>query len=770
MTWSRVPLAPLALAFAGGIGAEPWVPPRLAWPGLLAGLVWSASLIVLGHRAAACALLLIAVASAGALRATVLPAAPDDVSRRSLPARAEVEGRLVDEPVAVAPGRTRLVLDTTLLDTEPASGRIRITAYGEGLPPLTQGQRVAVVTRLHAVTGFRNPAGFDSAAHLRRAGVRVVGSTRADRVIAVDTPDPPWPVRIRRAARAAMEQALPAASAALLGGLLLGDRSGLPPEIDAAFRRAGVYHVLAVSGFNVALVAGAVWALLTLMRAGPRFAATVAMAAVVAFGLVAGLEPSVLRAVVMGVVVLGARLLDREASVVNSLALAMLIILIARPEDLHDPGFQLSFAATAGIVLAPLPRSLVLGGLAVSLAAQLAVLPITLVHFNQLSLIGPLANLAVVPLAAVATIVGLAGVGLSAATGTGAELLLNATWPVLLAVRGVVALAAQVPGGLIHLPAPPAFAVVAYTSGLGLGLLAWRMRRSSPLRGGQAASVAALLLIGATLATIWPFLAPASGILRVTVLDVGQGDAIVVEAPDGRAMLVDAGPGGAMRLDVGDRVVAPFLWNRGIAKLATAVTTHADLDHAGGMSAIRRHFPIGVEWTGASAPRQQQWLGSLSVRTLGEGQANALARRTNDTALVLRLDYGLASFLLTSDATATVERELLAAEVPLRATVLKVGHHGARGATTTDFLKAVRPMVAVISVGPTNPYGHPAPETLDRLQAAGARVYRTDRDGAIIFETNGHTLTITRWATGGIDRYCLAPTEACEERRTFRSD
>jgi competence protein ComEC len=399
----------------------------------------------------------------------------------------------------------------------------------------------------------------------------------------------------------------------------------------------------------------------------------------------------------------------------------------------------------------------------VSLAAQLAVLPITLVHFNQLSLVGPLANLAVVPLAAVATIVGLAGVGLSAATETGAELLLNATWPVLLALRGVVALVALVPSGLIHLPAPPAHAVVAYTSGLGLGLLAWRIR-SSPARAGPAAGVATLLLAWAALTTVWPLLAPATGTLRVTVLDVGQGDAIVVEAPDGRVMLVDAGPGGPMRLDVGDRVVAPFLWNRGIAKLATAVTTHADLDHAGGMSAIRRHFPIAAEWTGASAPRDQQWWGNLSVRALGEGQAGAFTRRTNDTALVLRLEYGLASFLLTSDATATAERELLTAGAPLRATVLKVGHHGARGATTLEFLQAVRPTVAVISVGPANPYGHPAPETLDRLQTAGVRVYRTDRDGAVIFETDGRRLTITRWATGGVDRYCLDPNEACEAR------
>jgi competence protein ComEC len=338
---------------------------------------------------------------------------------------------------------------------------------------------------------------------------------------------------------------------------------------------------------------------------------------------------------------------------------------------------------------------------------------------------------------------------------------LNATWPALLALRGVVALAALVPGGLIHLPAPPIHAVVTYTAGLGLGLLAWRMR-SSRARARLATGVATLLLAWAALATVWPLVAPASGTLRVTMLDVGQGDAIVVEAPDGRAMLVDAGSGGPMRLDVGDRVVAPFLWNRGIAKLATAVTTHDDLDHAGGMSTIRRHFPVAVEWTSASAPRDRQWWGNLSVRALGEGRAATFPRHTNDTALVLRLDYGLASFLLTSDATATVEHELLAAGAPLRATVLKVGHHGARGATTPEFLRAVRPTVAVISVGPANPYGHPAPETLERLQAAGARIYRTDRDGAVLFETNGRHLTITRWSTRKIDHYCLAPNDACE--------
>jgi competence protein ComEC len=762
MAWDRAPLVPPALALAGGIAAAPWAPPHFAWPLLLVGLAWGASLVALGRLGAAPPFLLLGVAAAGALRAVALPPAPDDVARLPLPAPAVVEGRLVAEPVSVAPGRTRLVLDVARVDAEPRSGRVSLTAYGEGLPRLTEDQRVATPTRLRRVTGFRNPAGFDHAAHLRREGILVVGSARAERIVALDDPSPPWPVRVRRGAHEVMARTLPPASAALLGGLLLGDRIGRPPEIDEAFRRAGVYHVLAVSGFNVALVAGAVWALLELVRSGRRVAAGVAMAAVVAFALVAGLEPSVLRAVVMGVLVLGARLLDREAAVVNSLALALVVILAARPGDLHDPGFQLSFAATAGIVLAPLPRGLVLGALGVSVAAQLAVLPIALVHFNQLSLIGPLANLAVVPLAAVATIVGLAAVSLAFLTDAGAALLLNATWPVLLALRAAVALAAAVPGGLVHLPAPPATAIVAYGLGLGLGLLAWRRRQPAPERARWAAVGAGLLLAVATLMTLWPLLAPPGGRLRVTILDVGQGDALVVEAPDGRVLLVDAGPGGPMRLDAGERVVAPFLWNRGIVKLTAAVTTHDDQDHAGGMGAIRRRFPLASEWAGDTAPRGRQWFGGLSVLVLGSGPARAALRRGNDAALVLRLDYGLASFLLAADMTAAAERELLAAGAPLRATVLKVSHHGARGASTPEFVRRVSPAVAVISVGPGNAYGHPAAETLDRLRAAGARVYRTDRDGAVIVETDGRLLTVTRWADRAVERYCLEPETASQ--------
>jgi competence protein ComEC len=333
-----------------------------------------------------------------------------------------------------------------------------------------------------------------------------------------------------------------------------------------------------------------------------------------------------------------------------------------------------------------------------------------------------------------------------------------------------VAVGAAVPGAVLHAPAPHWTAVAAYGLGLGLALGAWRCRGTSPARARRMAIGAALLLALAVGVAAGPLVRLPDGRLRISVLDVGQGDAIVVEGPDRSALLVDAGPGGPMRLDTGERVVAPLLWNRGIRRLAAAVTTHDDADHAGGMPAIRRHFDV----ISTPGPGSTLWLGAARVLVLPTGRAGAGSdgrggperrplpppvrpRRQNADTLILRVDYGLASFLLAADLTAAGERALLDAGAPLGAAVLKVAHHGSRHASTAEFLQRVGPRLAVISVGPRNAYGHPASETLGRLAAVGARVYRTDRDGAVVFETDGRRLTVTRWATGEVDRYCLDP-------------
>ncbi|MEX2147660.1 MAG: DNA internalization-related competence protein ComEC/Rec2 [Candidatus Rokuibacteriota bacterium] len=750
--WTAAPIAPVAITFAAGIALVPWTAPACAWT------VWALALaagtaLVAGGRAptVAAGCVLVAVATTATLRATPRPPAPTHVVHLALPRAARVEGRLAAPPTRWAPERTRLVVDVDRVDGRPHTGRVQIAVYGPA-PAVLEGERVSVEARLRRAAGFRNPGTFDYGAHLARDDILVVATAAS--VAVVPGSSARWHARLRAAAVAAMTEALPPVSAALLSGLLIGERGGLPPELHDAFRRAGVYHILAVSGFNVALLAGAVWTMLAVAGVRRRLAALGAMAAVLVFAAVVGAEPSVIRATIMAVLVLAALVLGREASVMNSLALAALAILAVRPGDLGDPGFQLSFAATAGIVAAPLPRGPVLGALAVSAAAQLAVLPVTLAHFNQLSTLGLLANLGVVPLAGIATVLGLLAVALALVAPPLSVPFFAALWPVLLLMRWMIALVAAVPGAVVHLPAPGAGAIILYFAALVTALVAWHAR-AERRRRRRLGTAAAALLGTAVLLAAWPAIGPADGRLRVAILDVGQGDAIVIHGPDGRTVLVDAGTGGPGRLDIGERVVAPYLWNHGVLRLAAAVVTHDDLDHAGGMPTIRRLFPVTTPWEArSSAPLA---LGGALITPL-PGADDAVSR--NDGSIVLRVEMGAAVVLLASDIEALTERQLAAAG-GLAASVLKVAHHGSRTSSTPEFLAATRPAVAAISLGSRNPYGHPDPSVVERIEATGARLYRTDRDGAVVVETDGRVLTVTVTATGAVDRYCLDAETIC---------
>jgi competence protein ComEC len=784
----RAPLVPLAVAWGAGIAAGTALAPPAPWliAGAAALLLAAAGALVRRRDASACALLLGATALLGALRAHELPPPPGDIAAAAIEGAVAVEARLVEEPRRWAPDRARLLLDVEAIVDETerrtASGRVLVTLYGEA-PPLGEGQRIAAELRLHRPVGFRNPGGFDYPAQLRREGIAVVGSGRADRVRPLTADAPPWPARVKRWAVGRIGAELPEASAALLAGLLLGERAALPRETDDAFRRAGVYHVLAVSGFNVALVSASVFALLTVVGVSRRATALAAGAALVGFALVVGAQASVIRATLMGLILLGGIFLERESQLTNALGLAALALLAWRPGDLRDPGFQLSFAATAGIVYLAAPARAALGRLrcpprlaaamGVSAAAQCAVLPVMAAHFNQLSLIGPAANLVVVPLAGAATMVGLFALAAAALSELAGSLALHLAWALVVLLRIAVWLAAAVPWALVHVPAPGPVAMAAW-------LLAAVLAATVSARWARRA---ALLVAAAGLAAaLGPFLAPDDGRLRVTFLDVGQGDAILVEVPDGPRLLVDGGPGAGARFDVGERVVAPFLWNRGIGRLHAVAATHADADHSGGLAAVLRQFAVGEVWENgrwgpghqdvvtalerARAARrvlaagQRLWLGDALVSILNPpwpGRLEPGILGENDHSLVLRLDWRGVSILLTGDLTASGEEWLLAHRAPLAASVLKVAHHGSRTSTAERFVGASRPLVAVVSVGARNPFRHPAPEVLGRLADAGARLYRTDRDGAVIVETDGASLWITGWASGRTERVPLAP-------------
>jgi competence protein ComEC len=332
------------------------------------------------------------------------------------------------------------------------------------------------------------------------------------------------------------------------------------------------------------------------------------------------------------------------------------------------------------------------------------------------------------------------------------------------------------PAAMVHLPAPSWPAISAWCVALALVPYLGSARRW--IR--PTASVSLALAMGLS---VWPWVKPGEGRLRVTFLDVGQGDAILVEVPEGPRLLVDGGPAGNQRLDVGERVLAPFLWNRPTQRLDVVALTHPDSDHSGGLRAVLTRFGVrefwengrwvtGTEETLRAAERsgacrrtlvagQRLWLGSALLTVLNPDGSRPLdeppPEGQNEESLVMRLDWRGFSILLTGDLGGPGEERLLEQHAPVRALALKVGHHGSRYSSTSPFLDATDPAVAVISVGARNSFGHPTPEVLGRLETAGARVYRTDRDGAVILETDGVTLSITRWASGVVERLDLDP-------------
>jgi competence protein ComEC len=762
------PLVPVAAAFAVGV-ALGLQTPAPGWI-LVAALALGALALAAarqGRLTGASAVVLALVTLAGWARVTLPDPVPRLVGLRGGPAR--LEGLVSGDPEPEGP-RTRLPLElrgvSDSAGVRPARGQLVVLLYGP-LPRLAPLDRIAVTVELTEARPLRNPGGPVGGIAAERAGPRFIATGRAASVELLPEAGVPWWLRIRAWVHRVVQAHLPPVSGALFEGLLIGERRQLPPTLLADFRAAGVFHILAISGFNVGLVAAAVVLLLRVLRVPARASAALALGMLGAFAAVVGGQPSVLRATVMGGLVLAGRLLGRESGAWNSLAAALLVLVAWEPDTLADPGLQLSFAATAGILhLVPAIREAlparwphaVATALAVSAGAQLAVSPLMLYHWNQLSLIGVAANLVVVPVAALLTTLGLLAVLLAAASDALAHALFQTLWLLLLALRLAVRALATLPGAMLHTPTPPPLALAAGSAALLWAPLA-RTGRGRCLVAGLAAAA-----LGLTAAGWLP-----DGRLHVLMLDVGQGDAILVRGPDGQALLVDTGGGGPGRSDRGERVVLPALRRAGITRLTALVLTHGDPDHAGGLTSLLEGMAIDSVWVPAGTEAQEWqrpvalvgipryalargdrfWVGPLLVRALHPPPPDAWASDANNGSLVLRVEWGLAAVVLTGDAERPAETEIMAAHLPLDATILKVGHHGSRYASSAPFLAAVTPRLALVSVGIRNPFGHPSPEALARLADAGAAVYRTDYDGAVEITSDGAELRVRRWTDPG---------------------
>ncbi len=744
----------LVVACCLGLAAANWLPGSPLVVALAAACALATTALGGGPR-------LLAVAACLALLGLWWGAVRLDALDRSvLAARLEsaAGARVV---VTGPPSRTRYAVramaEVRRFDGLPLRERVLLELPAGRAPP----QGAVLELRARPVAPRGPETGFDERGWLARRGIHVVLHASGD-----------WRVVGRRGGiggvgdrlRAEIARALALGTGgerrALLAGIVLGADEGLDPSLRDAFKASGLYHLLAVSGQNVVFIAFGVLGLGYVVGLRRAFGHVLAIAAVLGYALAVGWQPSVVRAAVAGCVASFAWLASRPSDRWHVLSLGALVLLVWTPRSLLEPGFQLSFAAVAAILLTlprlrrfhegwPVPWLLVeVAG--ISGACGLATAPILWLQFGVVPLWTVIANVLAepaVPLllgfglaaAVVAPIVPAAAVALSWLAG------LSAAW-----IAFCARLVASFPSAQVS---SPLVVVVPLAGAVALGVL----RAVPPYRRRPLAvdGIALALLVAAGWWAVHPPARwhPPAG-LRVTMLDVGQGDGILLEVPQG-AILVDAGPPEAH--------VDRQLRRMGIRSLAALVVTHPHRDHVGGATDVLRRIAVSTlldplqpgDWPEDTVAREaaaergttvvgarsgsEYRVGALRVRVLWPEGGGLAGEDPHAHGVVLLVSYGQTDLLLTGDAESPVTGRL-----PLRRVeVLKVAHHGSADPGLAGELRVLRPLVALISVGRTNDYGHPRPETVAALEAVpGLALYRTDEDGRIVLESDGRALSV----------------------------
>ena len=575
---------------------------------------------------------------------------------------------------------------------------------------------------------------------------------------------------------------MPRTDAAAIFAMLFGGYEGIRPELLESFTTTGIVHILSVSGSHISLLAAVIAWLAAFFRLPKWIGAAAVISAVVVYVILAGGVPPAVRSGIMGGVAFLGLVLGREKDAQYLLIVTGLFMLIISPLLFFHISFQLSFLATAGLLfLAPLlnrwmkrlPHVLA-GSLSITIAAQLAALPILAWHFNQVSFSSLFSNLFVVPLVELIIILGLAG-GLAAFIVPILGNIVFSFDSILLgAVFEMTRALAALPFSKIWLPSMGILPGICYYILLVFICMPkeYRTRIYSVFKEyRQAIGIACCVLLVSVF--FWRALLPNE--MEVHFIDVGQGDCALVLTPHGHAMFFDTGGTKDGSFDIGARVDIPYLLHYGIREVDYIFLSHAHEDHAAGAGAILSRIPVKHVYTadeGRAAYARSMRFGDnnpllskmsravagqtividgVSVDILYAPPYDKMDSATgNEVSNVYRVRYGNCSFLFTGDLIKEHEEKMISMLGDLHATVVKVPHHGSDTSSSEDFVAATSPLYAVYCVGADNSFGHPRSSVVERYERNGAKTLRTDRDGAIVFRTDGNRLTVHTFAEGKI--------------------
>jgi competence protein ComEC len=666
-----------------------------------------------------------------------------------------VAGRLTTDPRLV--GRsTAFTIGSLVHEGHPLDGKLAVLAYGRA-PRLELGDRVRVEAKMRRLD-LREP--FD--ASLARKGVVGAAVTQASELKVISRTANPvlrWSNRFRARMERAASASLAEDEAGVVLGLVIGDERRISNHVEEDFRVSGLAHLTAVSGANVAMVLGALLLLMRALRFSRQTQIALSLLSVVIFAVITRWEPSVLRASVMATLALVAFFFGRSSTPSHALGLAFVGLLAVDPMMLWSIGFQLSFAATAGILwlrplilprLAGLPKP-VAEATAIGIAAQLAVFPLIALHFGRVSILSVPANLAAFPLVAPATVVGLAAGAAAMISVDLAQVLMEISGVFVSILLGIARFFGRSTFAQVLVPNFNSTEIlVAY-----LAIASGAMLLSGRARWARWPAVAAaLLFLVASLIPVAGSSTPDG--LRVTFFDVGEGDAALVESPSGARILID---GGRDPLQI-----AHALRRRGFERLDVVAASHLHADHVMGLAEVLRRFDVRLAvHPGVHAPllatlqeagnlepagdRESIQLGGITVDFLGPTADMRIAAESfdsggasttegsvlNDSSLVLRIRWGSECVLFTGDLEEAGQQELLDMHQDrISCTIMKAPHHGS-ARLLPAFVEAVDPEWVAVSVGP-NDYGHPTRKALSTFEGAGAKVLRTDRLDDIVME------------------------------------